>query len=724
MHSRNHKFSSWNSQAQPKGPQLAAKPLTAPAQQNSNKPPIEKQPEHETFQQQKFEAYGIQLKARNGPLTAAEQQRLDGLQTQMNNFWTQRLQGAPRFGRSLASMSSHPANVSLPEVRDNGAPGQVVQKKPMDSSVGGSIQTRGHTTGLPNGLRAGVESLSGLPMDDVKVHYNSVKPRQFQALAYTQGADIYVGPGQEKHLPHEAWHVAQQKQGRVKPTRQAKDIAINDDTNLEQEATVMGQKALQMRRLDQVYTTVPVPHLTMSEQWERGDRDSGDCQPEQGMFRPAEVNQNRSSQDVMQRMPQPISDEDYIDLYISSTLEWQLVAKGEKFPNRELYRSKKAPEIEFGYDHSNKQYFALSDKPLLNQLICDFYEFSNDEVNGLLHLSKKMIKSKPDVSVKKKVKETSIQEQASTLLGDPQPQHGLGLDTKMPKGSPLLMAMNKAVKESQFNSIAELEISLAPPSQWLEGMITDENFFRTANQNGFINKTWQQTVDDYLIGKGGLTSSCGQTSDFLLDLVSPSSVEEQRRLAGTGQIGDVLKVMEQYQSMPYYARIGMGGHSFIFENTGTQMTLYQSYFGKQSMAFVMDKLHRQQGTVDKPSNLIKDLRIAFAEKETKESQEMRSRIFYQSQFPTVQSVKYELEFQPEMDVDKLAKAILLAANKYSTEWAKVGNDKTLMKEYFQQSQLQNKPEGKIRRRRLESEMARWRQFDVDGDIASAMGEVC
>jgi hypothetical protein len=27
-------------------------------------------------------------------------------------------------------------------------------------------------------------------------------------------------PGQEQHLPHEAWHVVQQKQGRVKPTGQ------------------------------------------------------------------------------------------------------------------------------------------------------------------------------------------------------------------------------------------------------------------------------------------------------------------------------------------------------------------------------------------------------------------------------------------------------------------------------------------------------------------------
>jgi hypothetical protein len=63
-------------------------------------------------------------------------------------------------------------------------------------------------------------------------------------LAYTKGTDIYVGPGQEKHVPHEAWHVVQQAQGRVKPTIQAKGVGINDDPGLEHEADVMGARAL------------------------------------------------------------------------------------------------------------------------------------------------------------------------------------------------------------------------------------------------------------------------------------------------------------------------------------------------------------------------------------------------------------------------------------------------------------------------------------------------
>jgi uncharacterized protein DUF4157 len=105
------------------------------------------------------------------------------------------------------------------------------------------VQKKANATGLPDHLKAGVEHLSGLAMDDVRVHYNSPKPATVQAHAFAQGTDIHIGPGQEHHLPHEAWHVVQQKQGRVKPTLQLKGVAINDDGGLEREADGMGMNA-------------------------------------------------------------------------------------------------------------------------------------------------------------------------------------------------------------------------------------------------------------------------------------------------------------------------------------------------------------------------------------------------------------------------------------------------------------------------------------------------
>ncbi|WP_445711584.1 eCIS core domain-containing protein [Flavobacterium sp.] len=107
------------------------------------------------------------------------------------------------------------------------------------------IQKKANNTGLPDNLKSGIENLSGHAMDDVKVHYNSDKPAQLNAHAYAQGNDIHVASGQEKHLSHEAWHVVQQKQGRVKPTMQMKGkVNVNDDAGLEKEADVMGTKAL------------------------------------------------------------------------------------------------------------------------------------------------------------------------------------------------------------------------------------------------------------------------------------------------------------------------------------------------------------------------------------------------------------------------------------------------------------------------------------------------
>lgn len=104
---------------------------------------------------------------------------------------------------------------------------------------------RKNPTGMPDNLKTGIESLSGLSLDNVRVHYNSDKPAELDALAYAQGTDIHVGPGQETHLPHEAWHAVQQMQGRVQPTVQTKGVAVNDSRELENEADQMGNKAIQ-----------------------------------------------------------------------------------------------------------------------------------------------------------------------------------------------------------------------------------------------------------------------------------------------------------------------------------------------------------------------------------------------------------------------------------------------------------------------------------------------
>ncbi len=77
---------------------------------------------------------------------------------------------------------------------------------------------QGNKTGLPDNLKAGIENFSGQSLSKVKVHYNSPAPAQLQAHAYAQGNQTHSAAGQDKHVAHEAWHVVQQKQGRVQPT--------------------------------------------------------------------------------------------------------------------------------------------------------------------------------------------------------------------------------------------------------------------------------------------------------------------------------------------------------------------------------------------------------------------------------------------------------------------------------------------------------------------------
>ena len=175
--------------------------------------------------------------------------------------WRAEVEHATRFGHSIARLAIHNPTAPHQETFAQEASAPTGQNATMDNQAS-TLQRKGEAvvadadsdvparqenhTGLPDGLKAGVETLSGLSLNDVQVHYNSSKPSEVQALAYTQGTEIHVGPGQEQYLAHEAWHVVQQKQGRVQPTLQAMGVAINDDKGLEREAEVMGERAQQV----------------------------------------------------------------------------------------------------------------------------------------------------------------------------------------------------------------------------------------------------------------------------------------------------------------------------------------------------------------------------------------------------------------------------------------------------------------------------------------------
>lgn len=103
-------------------------------------------------------------------------------------------------------------------------------------------------TGLPGRLRQAVEVLSGVSLAGVRVHHGSPLPGTIQARAFAHGNEIHVGPGHGRHLAHEAWHIVQQRQGRVAPTLQAAGLALNNSPQLEGEAERMGARAESLAR--------------------------------------------------------------------------------------------------------------------------------------------------------------------------------------------------------------------------------------------------------------------------------------------------------------------------------------------------------------------------------------------------------------------------------------------------------------------------------------------
>ncbi|XXX71790.1 DUF4157 domain-containing protein [Sorangium sp. So ce134] len=119
---------------------------------------------------------------------------------------------------------------------------------------GGSGPDRAvNSTGIPSPVKAKMEAAFGTDFSGVRVHPRSSRATALGALAYTQGSEIHVAPGQwapetrqgQELLGHELAHVVQQRAGRVQATAQYKGIALNDAPALEAEADAMGTRAAQ-----------------------------------------------------------------------------------------------------------------------------------------------------------------------------------------------------------------------------------------------------------------------------------------------------------------------------------------------------------------------------------------------------------------------------------------------------------------------------------------------
>jgi hypothetical protein len=166
---------------------------------------------------------------------------------------------ADRVEESPSARATARPTTPLIEHAGDGTPwiavaGAVTRADALGGVLARAVAQRGqrcNRTGLPDTLKAGVEQLSGHSLDDARVHLQSDRPAQLHARAFVEGTNIYVSPGEERHLAHEAWHVVQQKQGRVSPA------GLVHDPTLEREADLMGARALIVGRTAPAQETMP-----------------------------------------------------------------------------------------------------------------------------------------------------------------------------------------------------------------------------------------------------------------------------------------------------------------------------------------------------------------------------------------------------------------------------------------------------------------------------------
>jgi hypothetical protein len=177
----------------------------------------------------------------------------------------------PAFQLKASSLGESEGENDAVQLKEGGGSGHTAQTPPPADGKGN----------LPTQLRSSMEAMSGISLGDVNVNYNSSKPAQMQAHAFAQGSDIHLGAGQEKHLGHEAWHVVQQKQGRVTANTEVNGAPVNDNAGLEKEADDMGAKALQMKAEPQggLKTASTDGGAPMQGKWMHAAVDLGSVQP-------------------------------------------------------------------------------------------------------------------------------------------------------------------------------------------------------------------------------------------------------------------------------------------------------------------------------------------------------------------------------------------------------------------------------------------------------------
>ncbi|MEQ9668217.1 eCIS core domain-containing protein [Coleofasciculus sp. G2-EDA-02] len=142
---RTHSFQKKDSHTPQPTTQYSTRPFKAPVQRKPKKQPTPEELANETFNQHKFEAFGLQLKENSGKITPVEQERLGVLQAKMNDYWTQRRERASQMSNDLSKIPVHPpegyATPQLQPMWRQGTPGVPMEetRSPFNSPQPSSV---------------------------------------------------------------------------------------------------------------------------------------------------------------------------------------------------------------------------------------------------------------------------------------------------------------------------------------------------------------------------------------------------------------------------------------------------------------------------------------------------------------------------------------------------------------------------------------------------------
>lgn len=131
----------------------------------------------------------------------------------------------------------------------------ILQQKQNETQSMGFVDHRPkavYQKGMPEPVRAQMESIFQTDFSDVAITPNSSKALELGALAYTRGNEIHFAPGRynpntgagQRLLGHELAHVVQQREGRVRATGAVSGRPLNDSPQLEYEADTLGRQAV------------------------------------------------------------------------------------------------------------------------------------------------------------------------------------------------------------------------------------------------------------------------------------------------------------------------------------------------------------------------------------------------------------------------------------------------------------------------------------------------